>query len=310
MKNLNGIIIPAVTPFDESGALRLDMLKDNFARWNTTGAQGIMVLGSNGEFRSLSDDEAFTVIKTASETISKEKTLIAGIGRESLYHTLAFLNRIQKEGLTIDYVSVLTPHYFKSLMTDDALVEYYAAVADASKYPVLLYCAPSFANNVCISREALKRLADHPNIAGIKDTSKDMMNTYMDAVGGRADFEVLSGSLGTIMTCLERGGKGGVVSAANYFPNACAKLCELAKEKGLKAAREYHKQLESLSALTGARASVAGVKATMNLMGYSAGVPRKPVQPCTKELTAEFEQAIKDHIELIESDYNGGLHRI
>ena len=71
MRPLEGIIIPAVTPFDENGDLRLDYLKHNYELWNTTCVQGYMALGSNGEFRSLDDDEAFSVLKTASEATAE-----------------------------------------------------------------------------------------------------------------------------------------------------------------------------------------------------------------------------------------------
>ena len=302
MRPLEGIIIPAITPFDETGALRLDYLKNNYELWNKTCVQGYMALGSNGEFRSLDDDEAFAVLEAASEAAAPDKPFIGGIGRESLAHTLKFLDRVMQAQLKMDYVSVLTPHYFKGLMTDDALYAYYTAIADRSSYPVLLYCAPGFANNVCISPELLTRLADHTNIAGIKDTSKDMMNTYMDTAGGRDDFEIFSGSLGTIMTCMERGGKGGIVSAANYFPNACGKLCRIWKEEGPEAAKEYHAKVLAASKATGAKASVAGVKACMNLMGYTAGVPRIPVLPCSEELTEEFREAIGTFHDLIQDD--------
>lgn len=302
MRPLEGIIIPAVTPFDESGELRLDYLKNNYELWNKTCVQGYMALGSNGEFRSLDDDEALAVLKTASEAAAPEKLFIGGIGRESLVHTLKFLDRVMDAQLKMDYVSVLTPHYFKGLMTDEALYSYFTAIADRSSYPVLLYCAPGFANNVCISPEVLKRLADHPNIAGIKDTSKDMMNAYMDAVGGRDDFEVFSGSLGTIMTCMGRGGKGGIVSAANYFPNACGRLYQIWKEEGPDAAKEYHAKVQAASKATGARASVAGVKASMNLMGYTAGIPRNPILPCSDELIGEFRAAIGQFHDLVKDD--------
>ena len=72
MRPLEGIIIPAITPFDETGALRLDYLKNNYELWNKTCVQGYMALGSNGEFRSLDDDEAFAVLKAASEAAAPD----------------------------------------------------------------------------------------------------------------------------------------------------------------------------------------------------------------------------------------------
>ncbi len=184
MRNLSGIVIPTVTPFEKNGEISFEMLKYNYDVWNQTHVNGFMCLGSNGEFRMLSDDEAFDVICAASSYADPEKCFIAGVGRESLYQTLRFIDRVQAADLPVDYLSVLTPHYFKGLMTDEALIEYFTTIADFSRHPILLYCAPSFANDVTISAEAVRVLADHPNIHGIKDTSKNMMNAYMDAVGG------------------------------------------------------------------------------------------------------------------------------
>lgn len=302
MKKIDGIIIPAVTPFDEDGTLRLDWLRENYEAWSRTGVCGVMALGSNGEFRSLSDDEAFEVIRTASEALDPEKVFIAGVGRESTYQTIAFIKRLEEAKVRIDYVSVLTPCYFKGLMTDEALIDFYQTVADASSYPVLIYCAPGFVNGVYVSPEAMKVLADHPNIAGVKDTTPDQMAAYMDAVGGRDDFMVISGKLSNIMYALEHGGPGGIISSSNYFPNACAKLTTLFREEGPEAAKEYYKQLSELGSQTGGRASVAGVKAVMNMTGKKGGYPRKPVLPVQEDLLAQIREYMDGHKDLIAED--------
>ena len=304
MKKIDGIIIPSVTPFDETGALRTDWLRENFRIWNSSAVCGMMVLGSNGELRSLSDDESFEVIAAASESIAEDKILIAGVGRESLCQTKMFLKRLADENLKIDYVSVLTPCYFKAAMTDEALMDYYTEIAEYSRYPVFIYCAPGFANGVKLSAEAVARLADHPNIAGVKDTTPDMMASYMDAAGGRDDFMVIAGKLSNIMYCLEHGGKGGIISSSNYFPNACSKLVRLYKEEGKESAERYYQKLSELGSSTGGRASVAGVKAVMNLVGKKGGVPRRPVLPVTGGLLEEIKAYIQSHKEMVESDFD------
>lgn len=295
MKKLEGIIIPCVTPFDESGALRLDWMRENYKKWNASHISGCMALGTNGEFRALSDEEAFEVIRTAAEIMEPEKIFIAGIGRESLHHTIEFLKRLEAAQIRIDYVSVLTPCYFRKLMTDAALIDYYTEIADVSAYPVLLYCAPSYANEVRISAEAIKVLADHPNIAGVKDTSPDMMNAYMDAVGERDDFEVFAGALSNIKTCIERGGKGGILSSANYIPDTCAKFYQIVQNDGLEHGLNYLDMLKTFAKETGGLGGVAGVKAAMNLMGYSGGVPRKPVLPCKPDVIDQMRAFIQNN---------------
>jgi len=293
-QRLQGIIIPAVTTFGEDGSVDLKMMEFNYRRWNQTGVRGYMCLGSNGEFRSLDDEESFSVIRAAAEFRQKDKTLIAGVGRESLYQTLKFIERIQEAQLELDYISVLTPSYFNKLMTDEALVDFYVKIADFSKYPLLLYCAPGFANSVCLSVEAVRILADHPHIHGIKDTSGNMMQEYMAAFGQREDFSVLAGSLNNLMACLNGGGKGGVVSAANYFPELCARITDIYEESGRKAAEEYVDELRKLIKLTGGPGGIAGVKYCMNLTGYEGGVPRLPVQPLSAGLAEQAKAVMKE----------------
>ena len=295
MEILKGIIVPCVTPFDEDGEIDYSALLFNFKKWNETGVRGYMSLGSNGEFKMLSDDEALEVIRLSSEVRDSEKTFIAGVGRESLYQTLKFIDKVNKYKDKIDYYSVLTPSYFKSRMTDEAVIDYYTKIADYSEVPVLLYCAPSFANEVVISAEALRVLAEHKNLLGIKDTSKNMMETYMDVAGGRKDFEVVSGSMSTLFTCLDRGGHGGEVSAANYFPSECARVVELYFNGGRDLALAYYEKLQLLIKNTGAKASVAGVKATMNLMGYKGLYPRKPVLPVSGEEIEGYKEVIEKY---------------
>ena len=104
----------------------------------------------------------------------------------------------------------------------------------------------------------------------------------------------MAGSLSNLLTCYERGGRGGVVSAANYFPQECADIYRAFLDGGMEAARQAHQGVQALSKATGARGSVAGVKCTMNLLGYAGGKPRRPLQPMSAQMEAEFAAALKE----------------
>ncbi len=290
-EKLRGIIIPVATPFDEQGSLSVTMLEDNFARWNQTGVRGYMCLGTNGEFRSLSDEESVTVAREAIR-LKGDKALIVGVGRESLLLTLAFLDKIVDLGPGVDYISVLTPHYFSKLMDDQALLAYYRAIAEHSKIPVLIYVAPGFANSVTVSPAAVKKLADHPNIHGIKDTSPATMVDYMLNAGGREDFQILAGSLNNLLTCLTFGGSGGVVSAANYFPSQCAEITDLYFSGRREESLACYIRLQRVVKEAGAKYSVAGLKCCMNLCGFSGGKPRLPVQPLSAQQESELKTVL------------------
>lgn len=291
-EKLKGIIVPAITPFDQDGSILYDQMETNFSKWTATGIRGIMVLGSNGEFKSLTDKESLEIIQYAAK-LKGDKTLIVGAGRESLYQTVRFIEEVSVYNQYIDFISVLTPNYFGKNLTGDDLYDYFAAVASSSSIPILLYNAPTFANGVSIPAKTLAKLADHPNIAGIKDTSKDQLTKYMVYAGGRDDFEIMAGSVGTIMTDLFFGGSGGVVSAANYFPAECAHLTDLFFKGEIEACLQFYKELMMLVDMTGGKAGVASVKATMNLLGYQAGIPRSPVRPLNDKETESIRLVLK-----------------
>lgn len=290
---LRGVIIPCTTPFT-SGDEAVDSaaLEHNFGMWNATGVAGYMVLGTNGEFKNLNDDESRTVVEVAAAN-KGNKTLIVGAGRESTRNTIEFIESLEPWYPQIDYISVLTPHYFAKLMDGPALTEYFTQVADASPIPVLLYVIPGQANGVVVPPAVLTKLAEHPNIAGVKDTSPSMMVDYMLATAGRDDFDVLAGSLNNIMTAMAFGGLGGVVSAANYLPEECAKLTDLYFNDSPEVAHRYYTLLQRVAKAGGGKKGVASVKAAMNARGYQAGLPRRPLQPVSAEMDADIRAALE-----------------
>lgn len=294
---LHGIIIPCVTPFSASDeAIDIGGLEHNFGLWNQTGVAGYMVLGTNGEFKNLSDEESRTVVKVAAAN-KGDKTLIVGAGRESVRNTVDFIASLAPWYDQIDYISVLTPNYFPKLMDGAALSEYYTTVADASPLPILIYVIPGQANGVVVPPAVLARLADHPNIAGVKDTSPAMLVDYMLAAGDRDDFEVLAGSLNNIMTALSFGGVGGVVSAANYLPAECARLTDLYFNHSPEDAHRYYRELQLVAKAGGGKRGVASVKSAMNARGYRAGVPRRPLLPVSDSDDAVIRDALTRGLE-------------
>lgn len=299
---LRGVIIPCTTAFatdDES--VDVAAMEHNFGMWNQTGVAGYMVLGTNGEFKNLDDDESRTVVDVAARS-KGDKSLIVGAGRESTHHTIAFIKSLEPWYDRIDYLSILTPNYFAKLMDGPALRDYFLSVADASPLPILMYVIPGQANGVTVPPSVLAELAQHPNIDGVKDTSPAMMVDYMLAAGDRQDFEVLAGSLSNIMTALAFGGVGGVVSAANYLPAECAKLTDMYFSGAPEAqTRKYYRLLQSVAQAGGGKRGVASVKAAMNIRGYRAGEPRRPLQPVSDKMRNDIAEALEQGLAELES---------
>lgn len=275
-KKLFGIFIPVVTPFIKE-EVSFDRYELNIQKWNTTPLGGYMVLGSNGEFCSLTDEEACSIVKLSSEAKASDKALIVGAGRESLYKIQKFIEKIAE--YNIDYLSILPPSYFKNAMTDSVIIDFYTKVADFSPIPITIYCAPSFTNGVTISKKAVSELSLHKNILGIKDTSSNMMLEYCEAVSGREDFTILSGSLENFICGIENGARGGVLSAANYMPLQCCRLFEILFNKTNDAnAKNFIDDFFDLYRNTSKKYGVAGVKACMDINGYFGMDLRAPLK--------------------------------
>ena len=165
--NLKGIFPPIPTPFS-NGEVDLRALASNIGRWMQTRLPGLVILGSNGEAPLLEDAEADAILETARKGIPDSKTMIAGVGRESTAATIAAAKRAASIGA--DAVLVRTPSFYKNVMSTDAFVRHYSAVADASPLPVLLYNVTIF-TGVNLLPEAVERLAHHGNIVGMKESN-------------------------------------------------------------------------------------------------------------------------------------------
>ena len=163
---------------------------------------GLVVLGSNGEAPLLDDAEADAVIETVRANVPHDRTLMAGVGRESTAATIDAARRAARIGA--DVVLVRTPSYYKNVMTGDAFVRHYTAVADASPLPVLLYNVSMY-TGVNLMPETVERLAAHGNIIGMKESNTDVVQLSETIARTPDDFVVLGGSAATFYHALSRG---------------------------------------------------------------------------------------------------------
>ena len=141
-ERLKGIIAPITTPFTKAGEVDYAGLKKNMKFYSQSGIHGYLALGSNGENKSLTNDEKVKVLKTIIDNKAKEQFVMAGCIFESTYETILFAKQFEKLG--VDFLTLLPPSYFKKQMTEPVLIKYFNDVANAVNTPCLLYNAPQF----------------------------------------------------------------------------------------------------------------------------------------------------------------------
>ena len=274
--SLAGVFTPIVTSFDEQGNVAHDKIAENLGKWNQTDLKGYIVLGSNGEWVFLNEQERLEVLNTARQAIPPDKLMIAGTASESVRHTIAMTEEAAAIGANA--AIIVNPSYYKGQMTVPVLSNYYRAVADESPLPILIYNLPP-ATGIDLSAELLAELSQHPNIVGVKDTGGNMPK--MGETIRRADpsFQVLSGSANFFYPSLAIGVVGGILALANIAPNESVRLYELFREGSIAEGRALHLRMLPVNLAITSRLGVSGLKAAMDMLGYYGGPPRLPLMP-------------------------------
>lgn len=284
-----GIYTPIVTPFNEKGEIDYGKMKHNLEKWGRTNLDGIVVLGSNGEFVYLSIEEKLDLVKFVIENFKYDKKIIVGTSCESTKETILLSNRAAELGA--DAVLVLPPHYFKGGMKDDVLYQYFVDLADASSIPVMLYNMPGN-TGINLSSALVSRLSKHPNIVGIKDTSGNIVQLSEIVRDTDEDFIVFAGNAGYLLPALAVGARGATLALANILPDECCKLVSLFKEGKMEEAKELQKRLLEPNFTVTGRFGVPALKHALDLLGYEGGYPRRPLLPLSEDNKAVVKEVL------------------
>jgi 4-hydroxy-2-oxoglutarate aldolase len=279
---LRGVFAPITTPFEEDGRVAYQALKENMKKYAASPIHGYLALGSNGENKSLTNEEKEKVLKIIIDNKAPNQTVMAGSIFESTMETIQFAKKAEELGA--DFITLLPPSYFKSQMSDAALIKFFTDVASAVSTPCLVYNAPQFSGGLIISVNVIKEVSKHPNIVGMKDSSSGNIDNYLMAVD--KSFAVMAGSANFFFNSLLMGATGGVISLANSFPEIIVELYNRAVELDMEKGIELNKKILRMNKSISGKGGVAGVKAAMDIAGFYGGNPRLPLLPL-KEVDKE-----------------------
>lgn len=288
-EKLSGVFPPVCTPFSKKDEeVSYEALGENIDKMNDTDLRGYFVLGTNAEYKSLDTREKFGVVETVLKHRASNKVLMAGAGLESTKKTVDFAKQLADMG--VELVSLLMPHFFAKKIDDDVLVRYITEVADSISIPVVLYNNPAVAAGVSISTDVLNTVATHPNVIGIKESSKQ---SYAETAATASDqFVAMAGSASFFWDMLKKGGSGGVLSLANVVPQVCADLYAMFREGRIEDGDALNEDLVTLNKQVSGAYGVAGVKAAMDAAGFTGGDPRRPLTALSPEQRAELAETV------------------
>lgn len=290
-EKLRGVFLPFPTPFDKDDKVDAAALRANIARWNETGVAGYVALGSTGERAHLDEGERAALVEAARESVPERLAFIVGVGEQSTRATIAEARRTA--GLGADALLVITPHFYRGAMTEEALFKHFAAVADAATAPVILYSIPQN-TGLSIAPELVARLAAHENIHGIKDSSGDLLNLteILRLAGGREDFAVTVGHAGALYAALAAGAHGAILAAGCAVPELCVEIYKAVAAGEHERALASQKLLAPVARALTTRYGIGGLKAALELRGYRGGPVRAPLAAPDEEARREIARLL------------------
>jgi 4-hydroxy-2-oxoglutarate aldolase len=291
---LKGVFGPVVTNFQTTtGELDRDAFARNVSAHLAAGMQGVVVCGSTGEAALLDERERMTLVETARDVIPRDRVLLVGTGAESTRMAQRYTSLAAERGA--DAVLVVAPHYYGAkAMSVAALRAHYAAIADASPVPVVLYNIPKYMH-FALPPQLVAELARHENIVGMKDSSGDLelLAGYLRAQSD--NFSVLTGNGGTFKRALELGARGGILAVGLFATALALDVYRATSQRGGegKSAEQAQERLLSLSGRIVGELGVAGVKAALDAVGLEGGPVRLPLQPLSAGELAEIIELLR-----------------
>lgn len=282
-KSIQGVLTAIVTPFDPAGAVSTERLRRQVQRQMKYG-NGIFCNGTNGEFFVLTKGEKLLVTETCVDEVAGKVPMVAHIGEISTSETIKLGKEVAAMG--VDAVSVITPFFVP--LKQNELIYHYTKIADALTVPVFLYNIPGRTGNT-IEPATARKLAEHPNIIGIKDSagSYESLKGFIDAVRDVDNFDVLSGPDHLAHQGFLDGCSACISGLANFSPEGVSLIWTHFRDGNIeksKAAQDFIGDLRK--DLYAVAFAPAAVKKAAVLLGEDVGESRYPIVFSEQDIAA------------------------
>jgi 4-hydroxy-tetrahydrodipicolinate synthase len=289
----SGTFTALVTPFS-NGEVDVEALEGMVEFQIQHGVSGLVPCGTTGETPAMSEAEDRLVVETVVRVTNGRIPVIAGTGSNSTDMAIKYTKMAQEVGANGSLQ--VTPYYNKP--TQEGMYRHFAAIAESTELPLILYNIPG-RTGVTISAETLARLAEIPNVVGVKDStlSMNMISDIVSLCG--EEFDVLSGDDPMTLPLVALGGRGVISVASNVAPGAVSDLVKALMEGDWERGRELHYQLLPLFRALFIETNPIPVKTAASLLGLCSDEMRLPLVPMEGENLRVLQETLERSAHLL-----------
>lgn len=285
---LKGSLVALITPMNQDGSINYEQLHDLIDWHIENGTDGIVAVGTTGESATLPVEEHLAVIEATVKHVNKRVPVIAGTGANNTVEAIALSKAAEQAGA--DYTLSVVPYYNKP--SQEGIYQHFKAIAEATSIPMVIYNVPG-RTVVSMSNDTILRLAEIPNIVGVKEASGNIGNNIELINSVPESFAVLSGDDPTGLPFMLCGGHGVVTVAANVAPKLFADMCRAALEGDIATARRLNEQLIPIYNTMFCEPSPAAPKWGLSLLGKCEPHVRLPLVALTEAGQAKVRAALE-----------------
>jgi 4-hydroxy-tetrahydrodipicolinate synthase len=286
---LQGAITAIVTPFKD-GKLDEAAYRELIEFQIRGGIHGIVPCGTTGESATLSHEEHKRVVESCVDQVKKRVPVVAGTGSNNTAEALALTQHAEAAGA--DFALMITPYYNKP--TQEGLYQHFKTIADKTRIPIVVYNVPS-RTSVNLLPETVARLAEFPNIVGIKEATGDLKQCAKVAQLCGDKITMLSGDDFTVLPLLAIGGKGVISVVSNVTPQDMAGMCEAFFKGDLDTARKLHYKMWPLMEAMFFETNPTPAKTALKMMGKITGEVRQPLCPLSTASEDKLRQVLQKY---------------
>lgn len=284
---LKGTATAMITPFRADGGVDFGSFGDMIEYQIAGGTDMLVILGTTGEPATMTEEEKTAVMEFSVKKAKGRIKLVFGCGSNCTAHAVEAAKKAEKIGA--DGLLAVTPYYNKC--TQNGLIAYYRSICEAVNLPVIAYCVPS-RTGVNILPATMAKIAELPNMAGLKDASGNMAQTMETLRLIRGKCDLYSGEDALNLPILAVCGSGVISVLSNLVPADVKKLYNLVQEGNRAEAFALADKLLPLAQACFIEVNPIPAKAAMNLLGFSAGLPRAPLSEIEPANASRLREAM------------------